>query len=558
MTTGQPTPSWACGLPLAAALAALALGGCQCRTAASPTAATKPEPGTISVPFRNRWWHFYERGLSWAEGGRDTEAAADFRQCLELRQTDSRQARTYGMHFVQCFAHRELGAVLLRQRRYDEAERELRLSLEQEPSAKAEHLLKQVAAARSGHAQVAPPVPAPVRERIELASVEPVATAPALVHIAGRIIAQASTTLWCVDDAGTATRLQPDARGAFRAEVPATATLALGGAAGPDRQAVPALPVAPPAAAPELAIDGPDGDAVVADGRAWYRWRAAGAAGLAGLEVLDDSGQRLARCDCAGLRTAGTLRCEIPAGRHTLRFIATDRAGGRTTVERRVESRAGPQQDRSLRAVAMAIPLQTARPGALPAGDDPRLFSALMEDGRFRFVDRRADELLTRELNLVEAGYVDRATAAAAGRRLACRYVIAGTMNRGERDAECFLRLVHCDSGRVVASADAYVELSAAGDADALFAAAAGRLHQTFPVVAGTVSRTASETIRLDRGSRAGVATLMRFHVFAEPPTAGRATKPGAVVEVFDTAAETAEVTPTTGTVPVTGWAVSE
>ncbi len=543
----------ACGLPLAGVLVALALTGCGDRTTpATPAAAVKPPPGTTSVPFRNRWWHFYERGLSWAEGGRDAEAEADFRQCLALRQTDSRQARTYGMHFVQCFAHRELGAALLRQRRFDEAERELRLSLAQEPSAKAEHLLHQLAAVRSGRTQVAPPPPAPPQERIELVRTE-VAAAPTLLHIAGRIIAQAGTVLWCVDAQGAATRLPADAHGAFQTEVPGNATLVLGGTTGPDRGT--ALPVAPPAPQPELAVDGPDDDAVVADGQVWYRWRTGAAAGCASLVVTDAAGTRLAHCACTGLRAAGTLRLTVPFGHHTLRFTATDRAGATATVERRIDARPGPQQDRSLRAVAMAIPLQTPRPGAMRNGDDPLLFSALMEDGRFRFVDRRADELLSRELNLVEAGYVDRSTAAAAGRRLACRYVIAGTMNRGERDAECFLRLIHCDSGRVVASADAYAELSGGG-ADALFAAVAGRLRQAFPVVAGTAIRTGTETLRLDQGGRAGVATLMRFHVYDQPPTAGA--KPSAVVEVSATDAAGANGTRISGTVPATGWAVSE
>ena len=97
--------------------------------------------GTTQLPFRGRWWHYYERGVSWALGGFYEQAEADFRKCLSLRGSDSRRARTYGFHFVQCFAHRELAAVLIAQNvELDEARRLLQRSIAQEPSAKAQWL----------------------------------------------------------------------------------------------------------------------------------------------------------------------------------------------------------------------------------------------------------------------------------------------------------------------------------------------------------------------------------------------------------------------------------
>lgn len=541
--------------PLACVLGASLLILAACRDRADPTAPGPAArvPGQISVAFRNRWWHFYERALSWADGGRDAEAEADLRQCLALRQTDSRQARTYGMHFVQCFAHRELGAVLLRRGALDEAERELRLSLEQEPSAKAEFLLQRLAEVRGGLAAAPPPAPAvaPVGRSIELSSVVP---DQAVLRVVGRLVGDA--VLWSVDAAGRATRLATDATGAFQAEVPSDAVLSLGTGAGPDREAAPPLAVLPPAQAATLELQGPDHGGVVADGRAWYRWQAAAAAGLDRLEVHDDHGTLLADLPLTGVRAAGTLRLDLVGGGQTLSFRLTDRGGASLVAARQVEARPSPQQDRRLRAVALAIPLQTPRSGGIRPGDDPRLRSALLEDGRFRFVDTQADELLTRELGLVEAGYVDRVTAAAAGRRLACRYVLAGTMTRGERDAECFLRLVHCDSGRVVATADAYAEIAASIDADRLFAAVAGRLRQVFPVVAGGVTRLPDGQVRLDGGSRAGVVALMRVHVFPELPALGSV--PSGTIEVQEVEEASAQATTSGGQIPARGWGVSE
>ena len=548
-----------CKATALAILVTLVLSSCGQRTGtADEPASAARAPGTISVPFRNRWWHYYERGLSWADAGDDLQAERDFRQCLALRQSDARLARTYGMHFVQCFAHRELGAVLLRQGRTDEAERELRLSIEQEPSAKAEYLLQRIGEQRgSAPPRVrVPPKSASQRTQVDIERVTTDAVSVGMVHVAGRFMANATTVLWAVNRQGQAQRVVTNPKGEFTIDADADAALALGDAAGPDPQQAVAMPVASPHnIAPTLELQGPDGGIPIADGRAWYRWNAASPAGLAQLIATDSAGTVLARCDLHGQRSAGTMRVDVPAGPQVVQFTIVDTLGKQAVAVRQVESRSSPQQDRGLRAVAMALPLQPTRPGATRPADDPRLLSALVEDGRFRFVDLRADEILTRELTLVEAGYVDRVTAAAAGRRLACRYVIAGTMNRGERDAECFLRLVHCGSGQVMAVADAYSETADDAAVNALVEAVTGRLRQAFPVVAGEITQTDEAIVFTDRAG--GIAHgLMRLHVFARMPEAGELTRPAGVIELNKQAPR--QGTLIEGVVPAHGWGVSE
>ena len=97
--------------------------------------------GVTEGLFQSRWYHFYERGISFAEGHFWQEAEEDFREALKQRQTDQRRARTYGMHFTTYFPHRELGIVLYYQKRYDEAIHELEISLDSTLSAKAEYYL---------------------------------------------------------------------------------------------------------------------------------------------------------------------------------------------------------------------------------------------------------------------------------------------------------------------------------------------------------------------------------------------------------------------------------
>ena len=94
--------------------------------------------------FQGRWYHYYERGLSFAEGQCLGEAERDFRKALKLNDDgDRRRARTYGMRFIDYFPHRELGIALFHQKRYADAIRELETSLNATVTAKAEFYLDQ-------------------------------------------------------------------------------------------------------------------------------------------------------------------------------------------------------------------------------------------------------------------------------------------------------------------------------------------------------------------------------------------------------------------------------
>lgn len=397
----------------AAAAVVLALCSCSRRHDVPPRVVDGVSFGVTSTPFRGRWWHYYERGVSWQDGGFLDEAEADFRQCLALRWTDSRRARTYGMRFSQYFAHRELGAVLLRLGRPEEAERELRLSLEQERSAKTEFLLERIAARRAA-----------------------------------------------------------------------------------------------PAAAPKLELDGPDG--AVVRGRLWYRYRAE-SSGPAHLRVLDGG----VSCWDGAARADGMILLDLPAGERHLQFTLKDADGRAAVLERTVTVQASPSQDRSLRAAALVVPLQAPRPDAMREVDDPKLLAALVGDGRFRYLDRRGDAVLQHELRLIDAGLVDQTTAARAGRRLQGRYVVAGTLTRGARDIECYVRAILCETGELVAVADAYAEDVEPGHEEEFFRAVAGRFRQAFPVVAGKVSMSGAD-LTLDVGKRDGVVPHMRFSVLSD------------------------------------------
>jgi hypothetical protein len=99
------------------------------------------ENGKTKGTFRGRWWSYYERGVSFGDGKDWKDAEADLREAVGKREADQRRARTYGMHFIDYFPHREMGVIFYNQGRYLEAVAELETSLRSEKSAKAEYYL---------------------------------------------------------------------------------------------------------------------------------------------------------------------------------------------------------------------------------------------------------------------------------------------------------------------------------------------------------------------------------------------------------------------------------
>src|SRR3990167_5374847 len=91
--------------------------------------------------YRGKWWNHYVRGRWYADGGYYDEAIQDFKKSISLRSGDERSARSYGLHFWEYFAHRELGIVYYNQEKYEEAKKELETSLSTADSARTKFYL---------------------------------------------------------------------------------------------------------------------------------------------------------------------------------------------------------------------------------------------------------------------------------------------------------------------------------------------------------------------------------------------------------------------------------
>ena len=164
-------------LPALAILVLLALAGCRPFPENPPAERNGRRFGIVTGPFRHRWWNYYERGRSFAEGDFHDRAEVDFREAIRQNPADRRRVPTYGRHLADYFPRRELGISLYRQGRFSEAVRELEQSLSTETSARAQFYLDR---ARKGWIQsehrdrrapeirVAAPVPGQITDALKL------------------------------------------------------------------------------------------------------------------------------------------------------------------------------------------------------------------------------------------------------------------------------------------------------------------------------------------------------------------------------------------------------
>lgn len=111
---------------------------------APPRVKTDEQPPTAGHLFRHRWWNYYVRGIASADRMNYAAALADLERAVAQRAKDQRMARTYGMHFIDYFPHREQGVIHWLRQDLQAARTELERSIAHYPTAKAYYYLDQV------------------------------------------------------------------------------------------------------------------------------------------------------------------------------------------------------------------------------------------------------------------------------------------------------------------------------------------------------------------------------------------------------------------------------
>ena len=90
------------------------------------------------------WFREYENGVKAMEAQKWDVAIEYFKSAIKGNPNDNQKVRTYGMHFIEYFPHRELGICLYNLGRNDDALAELKVSLSQVSSDRAREYLKQI------------------------------------------------------------------------------------------------------------------------------------------------------------------------------------------------------------------------------------------------------------------------------------------------------------------------------------------------------------------------------------------------------------------------------
>lgn len=101
--------------------------------------------GVFGVPtYASRWYKSYEKGLKEMERENWTAAIQYFKEAIKVQPRDTKKIRTYGMHFIEYFPHREIGIAFYHLGEFEKAKRRLQLSLRFQYSARAQKYLNLV------------------------------------------------------------------------------------------------------------------------------------------------------------------------------------------------------------------------------------------------------------------------------------------------------------------------------------------------------------------------------------------------------------------------------
>lgn len=87
------------------------------------------------------FFEYYEEGLEHMDKDSLNQAILHFEQAIKLKKSDNKQARTYGVNFIEYFPNRELGVIYYKKNDLDKAIQYLEKSMDHESSKRAEEYL---------------------------------------------------------------------------------------------------------------------------------------------------------------------------------------------------------------------------------------------------------------------------------------------------------------------------------------------------------------------------------------------------------------------------------
>lgn len=154
------------------------------------------------------------------------------------------------------------------------------------------------------------------------------------------------------------------------------------------------------------------------------------------------------------------------------------------------------------------------------------LATSLVQQRRFRYVDRTKVDAVVRELRLSGTRLVDPSTATRAGKLTSSEAIIIGVVRETPTSIEVKTQVVDVDSSRVMVTRDAYHQDKSLSNLQFITRGLAVKLKNAFPIVQGNISRAEGRSMVISLGRRNRVTPGMRVVFFKVIPKTNAAGEP--------------------------------
>jgi len=146
-----------------------------------------------------------------------------------------------------------------------------------------------------------------------------------------------------------------------------------------------------------------------------------------------------------------------------------------------------------------------------------RLIDSLVNQNRFRVVERAKLDVILQEQKLSTTELIDKSTALRLGKLVAAQSILTGSIVESRSGMEIVARLVDTETSEILASEDVYDEVKDPAALRGLAEGMAVKFHRDFPLLDGLVLQLRGRAIFTDLGQDK-VKLYRRLIVFREEP----------------------------------------
>jgi len=154
------------------------------------------------------------------------------------------------------------------------------------------------------------------------------------------------------------------------------------------------------------------------------------------------------------------------------------------------------------------------------------LATALIQQRRFRYVDRSKVDAAIREMKLSGTGLSDPTTAVRAGKMTEAEAIIMGVVRETPTSVEVKAQVVDVDSSRVMITKDAYHQDKSLQNLRFITRGLAVKLENSFPIVQGNIASTGRNEVVVNLGTNNRIIPGMKVVFFEVVPKTGEDGQP--------------------------------